>query len=106
MELKNYLGITDSYIIDELVKHGFRYMHYVNGKNFGWQKGFTSRDSKSVYVHCDFENKKISIFKNLYGESIEEEFILIPDGLIKDDDEKRFIEWLDEKCEPYLRGRL
>ena len=46
MELKNYLGITDSYIIDELVKHGFRYMHYVNGKNFGWQKGFKSRDSK------------------------------------------------------------
>lgn len=106
MELKNNLGITDSYIINMLVKNGFRYMHYANGKNFGWQGNFISRDSALVYVHCDFENKKLSIFKTLYDKPVEEEFILIPDGLIKDDDEKGFIEWLDEKCEPYLKGQL
>lgn len=106
MELKNHLGIIDSYIIEGLVRNGFKYTRYAHGENFGWQKSFLSRDLKSVYVHCDFENKKLSIFKNSYGEPIDEEIISIPDGLIKDDEEEGFIEWLDEKCEPYLRGIL
>lgn len=102
MELKNILGITNSDIIRFLISAGFKYSRYINGQNYGWQRYFYSRDNFNVYVHCDFENKKLSIYKGSYKEIHDEEFKLIPDELIERDNSFEFIDWLDEVCEPYL----
>ena len=46
MELKNHLGITDSYIIEGLVRNGFKYTRYAHGENFGWQKSRTANSNQ------------------------------------------------------------
>lgn len=102
MELKNILGITDSRIINFLINKGFKYARYINGQNYGWQHYFYSKDKFDVYVHCDFENQKLSIYKCSYKEMRDEEFKFITDELIEKDDPFEFIDWLDEVCEPYL----
>lgn len=101
MELKNHLGITNSCIIKMLIKYGFRYMSYANGENLGWGAHFLLKDYH-IQIHCDFKNRKLSIFKTLYNKQSEEKFVLIPDELVEKDNWEEFINWLDEECEPYL----
>lgn len=104
MKLKNFLGILESNIARYLRNHEFVYNSY----NYSWERSIDiiCSDIYNVTISCDLDNKKLKINQLLYTKKYESKnrinTIDIPKELIEKDDPFKFINWLDEVCEPYL----
>lgn len=104
MKLKNFLGIPESNIALYLKNSGFVYSSY----NYDWERSIDiiCSDIYNVTISCDLDNKKLTINQLLYTKKYESKnrinTIDIPKELIEKDDPFKFINWLDEVCEPYL----
>lgn len=106
-KFKNIMESThiNSEIEKYLLQNGFKYIQYVYGDNYGYQRLFENIDNglHNVYVHCDLENKMLSIYKEYEcGGYVDSYECNIPEDLIVNDDVDKFIEWLDRECETYL----
>lgn len=102
--LKNFIGESNSEIVNHLIKAGFKYDTFVCGSNYGYQRGFEVEGGiYYTYIHCDLENKKLNVYKEYdCGGEVASYNCDIPNGLIENDDAYEFIEWLDEETEYYL----
>lgn len=62
--LKDFIGESNSEIVNHLVKAGFEYDTFVCGGNYGYQKGFkVDSGLYYTYIHCDLESRKLNVYK-------------------------------------------
>ena len=108
MKLRNFLGMPETMIENILRVKGFCYA--VNDSyNYGWTKLIHVGGEYvwEVTVHCDLNNYELSLNRTIYQKSTKDFShdqikINIPKELIEEDSPYKFIDWLDETCEPYF----
>lgn len=108
MKLRNFLGMPETMIENILRVKGFCYA--VNDSyNYGWTKLIHVGGEYvwEVTVHCDLNNCELSLNRTIYQKSTKDFShdqikINIPKELIEEDSPYKFIDWLDETCEPYF----
>ena len=108
MKLRNFLGMPETMIENILRVKGFCYA--VNDSyNYGWTKLIHVGGEYvwEVTVHCDLNNYELSLNRTIYQKSTKDFShdqikINIPKELIEEYSPYKFIDWLDETCEPYF----
>lgn len=108
MKLKNFLDMPETMIENILRSKGFCYAAN-DSYNYGWTKLIHVGGEYvwEVTVHCDLNNCELSLNRTICQKSTKDFShdhikINIPNELIKEDSPFKFIDWLDETCEPYF----
>lgn len=109
MKLKNFLGIADSNIVRFLIDNKFFYCTDDNYNYVRRKEVYVGGEHVwSAIISIDLDNYKLDIsrsFVNDLENYINEDKYIeidIPKELIDEDDYIKFIDWLDETCEPYF----